>query len=218
MHEDQCPWEWGMCPAPGVCAGRPPAHRLVRADGVHLGSEHHRRENEEEQPLEAQQDEKDHRGGRREVAALCKQRARGSRLAHAHHPQAPLPQVPRWVLLVPRLWSPDLSEDPPHPTWLHLHSLWEPSLTGRALPGPPSHTPALARCRFPPAGHPLRPRPGLQALSAVSTWPPSLCFSSPRAEQLPPCRPGSGRNKALLPAALRKRAVSSVPKTETRPH
>lgn len=50
--------------------GRPPAYRLVRADGVHLGSEHHRRENEEEQPLEAQQDQEDDRGGRREGAAL----------------------------------------------------------------------------------------------------------------------------------------------------
>ena len=32
-------------------AGCPRAHRLIRADGVHLGPEHDGRENEEEQPL-----------------------------------------------------------------------------------------------------------------------------------------------------------------------
>ena len=54
----------------GVVAGCPHAHRLIRADGVHLGPEHDGREDEEEQALEAEQDEEDHRGGRREGAAL----------------------------------------------------------------------------------------------------------------------------------------------------
>lgn len=54
----------------GVAAGCPHAHRLIRADGVHLGPEHDGREDEEEQALEAEQDEEDHRGGRREGAAL----------------------------------------------------------------------------------------------------------------------------------------------------
>lgn len=55
------------CPGPpkpqvqGV--GRPPAYRLICADGVHLGAKHHRCENEEEQPLKAQQDKEDHGGG-----------------------------------------------------------------------------------------------------------------------------------------------------------
>lgn len=81
--------------------GRPPTYRLVRADGVHLGPEHHRRENEEEQPLEAQQDQEDDRGGRREGAALCKRSAWGSGLWPAAHcplpPGLPLRLQPCWT-------------------------------------------------------------------------------------------------------------------------
>lgn len=74
----------------GVVAGCPRAHRLIRADGVHLGPEHDRCENEEEQPLEAEQDEEDHRGGRREGAALCKRMDTwGSGLHSASGPTGP---------------------------------------------------------------------------------------------------------------------------------
>lgn len=59
--------------------------RLIRADGVHLGPEHDRCENEEEQPLEAEQDEEDHRGGRREGAALCPVFFKAVQEVESHH-------------------------------------------------------------------------------------------------------------------------------------
>lgn len=87
-EEDRGPLQvegWGLATGlPGLACRQPPppprpwrewqqaapAHRLIRADGVHLGPEHDGREDEEEQALEAEQDEEDHRGGRREGAAL----------------------------------------------------------------------------------------------------------------------------------------------------
>lgn len=59
--------------------------RLVRADGVHLGSKHHRREDEEKQPLEAQQDEEDDGGGGREGAALCPIFFKAVQEVESHH-------------------------------------------------------------------------------------------------------------------------------------
>ena len=46
--------------------------RLICADGEHLDPEHGRRENEEEQRLQAEEDEEGHRGGREGAAVFFK--------------------------------------------------------------------------------------------------------------------------------------------------